>query len=95
MISITMIKEKRGIQRDRSKIRVWRGKKFKNDRFPNDPGKKGNPMRYVSNKGAGRSLFLFFFSFFPFSFPFSFFFFTSLRFYADMNNTVVSKCINS
>jgi hypothetical protein len=71
MIGITTIREKRGIQRDRSKIRVWGGKKkFKNDRCHNDPGEKGNPMRYVSNKGDGRSHTFFFFSFFPFFFFF-------------------------
>jgi len=49
---------------------VWKGmhpwgKKqcVKNDRYHNDRGEKGNPMRQVSNKGVGKTqtLFLIFF----------------------------------
>jgi hypothetical protein len=104
MIGIATIREKRGIQRDRSNITVQRCKKIvENNRRHNDPGEKVNPMRYVSNKGAGRShtrffffFFFFFFSvfFFPFSFSLSLFFFSFLGFYADLNNIVVSKCPN-
>jgi hypothetical protein len=74
MIGIATIREKRGIQRDRSNITVQRyKKKVENNRRHNDPGEKVNPMRYVSNKGAGRSHTRFFFFFFFFLFSFSLF----------------------
>jgi hypothetical protein len=62
----------------------WGRKMVKNDRYHNDQGERENPMRYESNKGAGRTHNFFFF----------FLIFTTVELYSDLNNTIVLKCPN-
>jgi hypothetical protein len=54
-------------------------KRIKNERYDYNQREKGNPMEYVPNKCADRTIF----------------FFTDAELYSGLKNIVVTKCPNS